>query len=209
MTNTTNSSAQKISPINGFQPCFSQPYIVPTKTSKNRINSENIHEENWAFLDIQNLYQGIKERGWQINWPAFRRHLSEKYHVVKAVVFVGFVRRYQWLYEQLQQAGFTLEFREEKELENGLIDGGNVDADLASYVMDYKNEYHKAVIIADDGDYCRTILSLQRQNKLKLIISSHLLGNTSSLIKQSVNRDMLISIHGLRNQIAHTKFITD
>jgi NYN domain len=183
------------------QSCFQEPYSIPTKV-KIANNNNATEEKNFAFIDIQNLYQGIRERGWQINWTLFRKHLLEKYHVVKAVVFVGFVKRYQWLYRQLQEAGFTLEFRQVIELENGQIDGGNVDADLASYVMDYKTEYSKAIIIADDGDYCRTIKSLNRQNKLKLIISSHLLAKTSFLIKQAVSPNMLISIHGLRNQIA-------
>jgi hypothetical protein len=187
---------------NGVQPCFPQDFKSSFQFFNKTGIEANTQEKNWAFIDIQNLYKGIKERGWTINWKAFRDNLYEKHNVVKAVVFMGFVKRYKWLYKQLEQAGFVLEFREVIELANGKIDGGNVDADLASYVMDYKAEYSKAIIIADDGDYCRTIKSLIRQNKLKLIISSHLLANTSFLIKQAVLPSKLISIHSLRNQIA-------
>ena len=56
----------------------------------------------------------------------------------------------------------------------------------------------EAIIIADDGDYCRTIQSLNRQNKLKLIISSHTFRNTSQLIKQAVDNRLILSIHNIR-----------
>jgi len=168
-------------------------------------NSQNApQEENWVFIDLQNLYKGVQERGWKINWPSFRSHLTHKYSAVKAVIFTGFVSGNEWLYRKLTMAGFQVETRPTRILPDGTIDGGNCDADLASYVMDYKADYSKAIIVADDADYYRTIQSLQRQNKLRLIISSHLLANTSSLIKQAVSRDMLVSIHGLRNQISQT-----
>lgn len=159
-------------------------------------------ENNWAFLDMQNLYKGVKENRWKINWQRFRFVLRKHYSVTKAVVFMGFVKENIALYNTIRLAGFDLEFREVKRGGNGQIDGGNVDADLASYAMDHKMEYRQAVIIADDADYCKTIQSLDRQKKLKLIISSHLLTNTSFQIKQSVASEKIISIHGLRKQIA-------
>jgi hypothetical protein len=162
----------------------------------------NYAVNNWAFIDMQNLHLCSKERGLKINWKKFRQYLSNTYQVSKAVIFMGYIKEMTFLYRRLQQAGFTLEFRPVRRLKDGTIDGGNVDADLASYVMDYKSEYSKAVIIADDADYCRTIQSLNRQHKLKLIISSHIMKNTSELIKQIVRRDQIVSIHTLRNQIA-------
>jgi hypothetical protein len=120
---------------------------------------------------------------------------------------MGYLKEYQAIYNYIRSAGFELEFRQVKRLSNGTIDGGNVDADLASYVMDYKTEYHQAIIIADDADYCRTIKSLDRQNKLKLIISSHLMRDTSELIKQAVSREQIVSIHSLRNQIAYSQAV--
>jgi hypothetical protein len=202
MTNAINLTTSQTVSSNSLALCSLQAYKASFQSFNKACVEVNTREKNWAFIDIQNLYKGIKERGWNINWKAFRDNLYEKHNVVKAVVFMGFVKRYKWLYKQLEQAGFVLEFREVIELANGSIDGGNVDADLASYVMDYKAEYSKAIIIADDGDYCRTIKSLNRQDKLKLIISSHLLAKTSFLIKQAVQPNKLISIHSLRNQIA-------
>ncbi len=158
-------------------------------------------ESNWAFIDMQNLYQGVKDGGWKIDWVPFRNYLSVQLNVTKALAFLGYIKEFEYLYRKLRNAGFTLEFREVKQLSNGVIDGGNVDADLASYVMDYKTEYHRAVIVADDGDYCRTIQSLNRQNKLKLILSSHTFRNTSQLIKQAVDNRLILSIHNIKNLI--------
>ena len=160
----------------------------------------SLPEKNWAFIDMQNLYKGIQEKGWKINWKLFREFLKQKYDVTKAVVFMGYVKENTGLYHRLKDAGFVLEFRKVNQLKGGKIDGGNVDADLASYVMDYKNDYNKAIIIADDGDYCRTIESLVRQDKLELVISSHSIKDTSYLIKRIASKSIL-SIENLRSFI--------
>ncbi|MBP6024910.1 NYN domain-containing protein [Ferruginibacter sp.] len=166
------------------------------------ITRTGVSENNWAFVDMQNLHKGVQEKGWAIKWKCFRQFLKDNYNVTRAVAFMGYIKEYQALYTHIRNPGFTLEFRQVKRLNNGTIEGGNVDADLASYVMDYKNEYHKAIIVADDGDYCRTVKSLDRQNKLKLIISSHSMKNTSELIKQAVGCKSILSIHSIRNQVS-------
>jgi len=186
ITNTTNPAR--------FEFGYKLPINYKTEENKNVSPPEN----NWAFIDMQNLYRGVQEKGWKIDWKPFRNYLRIQFNVTKAVAFLGYVKEYEYLYWRIRNAGFTLEFREVKQLSNGIIDGGNVDADLASYVMDYKTEYHKAVIIADDGDYCRTIKSLDRQNKLKLIISSHTFRNTSQIIKKAVDARLILSIHNIR-----------
>jgi hypothetical protein len=170
-------------------------------------NKAPVPENNWAFIDMQNLYKGVQERGWNIRWEYFRQYLGDRFNVTRAIAFLGYLKEYQSVYNHLRKAGFILEFRQVKRLSNGTIDGGNVDADLASYVMDYKNEYHKAIIIADDADYCRTIKSLNRQNKLRQVISSHLISNTSELIKRVVCDDQILSIHSLKNQIGYSKAV--
>ena len=122
------------------------------------------------------------------------------HNVEKAVIFLGYLSSHDSLYQHLKQAGFIPEFRPVKILACGVIDG-NVDADLASYVMDYKNEYDKAIIVADDGDYWGMIKRLLEQQKLGAIISSHLIKKSSRLIKSIVTSNMILSIHSLRNQI--------
>lgn len=156
-----------------------------------------VPEKNWAFLDMQNLYKGVREKGWKIDWVLFREYLKKKLFVTKAIIFMGYIKKNKRIYKRFKKAGFILEFREVFELADGTIDGGNVDADLASYTMDYKNDYHQAVIVADDGDYCRTIESLIRQDKLKLIISSHTICETSNMIKRIASK-LILSIQALR-----------
>jgi hypothetical protein len=46
---------------------------------------------NYAFIDGQNVYRGIKELGWKIDWTRFRRYLKEKYAIGTAYVFLGYV----------------------------------------------------------------------------------------------------------------------
>ena len=172
-------------------------------TTSHTITSKNsfVLENNWAFIDTQNLCRCLKEEGWKIDWSRFRSYLRDKLNVTKAVAFLGYIKEYEYLYQIMRKAGFTLEFREVTLLANGEVEGGNVDTDLTSYAMDYKTEYYKAIIVADDRDYIRTVKSLDRQNKLKLILSPHTFRNTSQLIKQAVNSRLILSMYHLRNLI--------
>lgn len=159
-------------------------------------------EKNWAFVDMQNIYKGVKESGWRIQWKLFRQYLETEYNVTKAIVFMGYVKENKAFYSFLERAGYSLELRKVTRLNNGGIDGGNVDADLASFVMDHKNDYEKAIIIADDGDYCNTIKSLSKQNKLEKIISSHPIEKTSNLLKE-VALKSIISVESLKHIIEY------
>ena len=169
----------------------------------NAIHTNNAEksENNWAFIDTQNLYKGVRECGWKINWTRFREYLKSKYNVTRAFVFLGYIQEYNRLYTRFKNADFIPRFRPVRQLRNGKIDGGNVDVDLAYFVGDYKSDYHKAIIVADDGDYYNMIGSLNRQNKLKLVISSHPIKKTSELIKQAVRKEQILSIHSIRSLI--------
>ena len=165
------------------------------------INQVSLNESNWAFVDMQNFYRGIKQKGWRINWDLFRKYLSSIHNVTRAVLFMGYIKENEYLYKLLRKSGFIIEFRQVMILDDGTIDGGNVDADLACYALDNKAHYSKAVIIADDGDYCKTVQTLNKQQKLKLVISSHSIKETSHLIKQAIGHKMIISVHDLKSAI--------
>lgn len=174
---------------------------VPFTVIKGGLFDSKTLESNWAFIDGQNFYKGIKAEGWKIDWFKFRSYLREELQVTKAVIFLGWRVDCRWFYSILEKAGFQIEFRETKRLKDGTIDGGNVDADLTGFAMDHKREYSKAVIIADDSDYCNTLLSLNAQNKLKLIISSHPIKSTSACLKKQIGIEKIISVHDLKNKI--------
>ena len=44
-------------------------------------------ENNYAFIDSQNLNLGIQLLGWKLDYKKFRIYLKEKYNVTKAYIF--------------------------------------------------------------------------------------------------------------------------
>ena len=60
-------------------------------------------ENNYAFIDSQNLNLGVKSMGWNLDFKKFRIYLKEKYKASKAYIFIGFVPGNQNLYDALQE----------------------------------------------------------------------------------------------------------
>jgi hypothetical protein len=60
---------------------------------------------NFAFIDSQNLNLGIKSQGWSLDFVKFRKFL-DKFRVVKAFVFIGYVEENNWLYKHLTSCGY-------------------------------------------------------------------------------------------------------
>lgn len=69
-------------------------------------------ENNFAYIDGANLHKGISDLGWQMDYGRFRIWLKERYAVKRAYLFLGMVAKYKNLYTALQEAGFTLIFKE-------------------------------------------------------------------------------------------------
>ena len=112
------------------------------------INKEN----NFAFIDSQNLNLGVKSLGWNLNFKKFRVYLAEKYGVKTAYLFIGYIPENQDLYSSLQKSGYILIFKPTIPDGDGNIKG-NVDADLVLQTMvDFKN-YDQAIIVSSDGDF--------------------------------------------------------
>lgn len=160
--------------------------------------TKNTHtEDNYAFIDANNLYMAISQLGWKIDYKRFRIYLKEHYKVKKAYMFLGFKPSEQQMYNFLQDAGFTLIFKPILELKNGEVKG-NCDAELVLQAMiDYKL-YHQAIIVSGDGDFHCLIKYLQEKNKLKTvlvpsekacsILIKKLLGGNLSLITDLKNK---------------------
>ena len=114
---------------------------------------------NIAFIDGQNLYMGTAKREvdpWKIDLARFRIYLEQKYNVVKAYYFLGYVQETnQEMYEEIQNAGFVLIFREHNPAMIGKKKG-NVDSDIIFHIMKkiYKKEdFEKIILVSGDGDY--------------------------------------------------------
>jgi hypothetical protein len=84
-------------------------------------------ENNFAFIDSQNLNLGIQELGWKLDYGKFRTYLKQKYGVKRAYLFLGYLPENQDMYTDLQQKGYVLVFKPILRNNDGTIKG-NVDA---------------------------------------------------------------------------------
>ena len=159
-------------------------------------------ENNYAFIDSQNLNLGIQKLGWKLDYRKFRVYLSEKYSVQKAYVFVGFVALNQKLYDSLQEAGFLLKFKPTIPDANGKIKG-NVDADLVVRALLECREYDKAVIVSSDGDFYSLVQYLYEENYLEAVLSPDV-KNCSSLLKQTA-KEKVQFMNNLQKMLEYKK----
>ncbi|HOC53859.1 MAG TPA: NYN domain-containing protein [Candidatus Pacearchaeota archaeon] len=141
--------------------------------------------KNYAYIDGNNLYRGIESLGWKIDYKRLRVWLKDKYNINKAYIFIGLVPKYKDLYTFLQEAGFTLIFKETVYDGNGKIKG-NCDADLVlrCLIDFYEDNINSVVIITSDGDYAGLIKFLKEKNKLRAVLSPSLEKKCSILIKR-------------------------
>ena len=159
-------------------------------------------ENNYAFIDSQNLNLGIQKLGWKLDYRKFRVYLTEKYGVKKAYIFIGFVALNQSLYDRLQEAGFILEFKPTIPDADGKIKG-NIDADLVLRAALELNDYDKAVIVSSDGDFYSLAQHLYEKNKLKVVLSPDE-ENCSNLLKQTA-KEKIWFMNNLRDKLEYKK----
>ena len=123
---------------------------------------------NIAFIDGQNLHLGAKESGWAIDHKKFRVYLRDKYKVIEAYYFLGFVSEAeQDLYDRLQKVGFILSFRDHSSVLRG-NKKGNVDSDIVFGIMKKLVEdepLDKVFIVSGDGDYKKLVDFLVKKSK--------------------------------------------
>lgn len=143
-------------------------------------------QNNYAYIDGNNLYHGVNNSGWKIDFFRFRKWLNSKYGINIAYYFIGLIPREKDLYELLQKSGFTLMFKEVVYDGNGKPKG-NCDADLVLRAArdTYENQFNQAVIVSSDGDYAGLIKFLQEKNKLKVILSPSIQKRCSILLKRT------------------------
>jgi uncharacterized LabA/DUF88 family protein len=160
-----------------------------------------LKENNYAFIDSQNLNLGLLKLGWKLDYIKFRIYLREKYGVEKAYMFIGFVALNQKLYDKLQESGFILKFKPTIPDDDGKIKG-NVDADLVLQAMIDLSHYDRAIIVSSDGDFYSLVQYLSEKDKLKAVMSSDE-KNCSSLLKETA-KDKLQYMYDLRMKLEYT-----
>ncbi len=140
--------------------------------------------ENYAFIDGQNLYKGVSELDWELDYYRFRHYLRAKFGVKEAFIFLGYIAENQNLYDYLEHCGFTLIFKEvAKDSRNKAK--GNVDVDLTLNVMKKLKEFKKAVLVTSDGDFAPLVKELKERNQFRVLISPTR-RKTSYLLRKAV-----------------------
>ena len=124
------------------------------------------NQNNYAFIDTNNLYLAIKHLGWKIDWFKFRKYLKNRFHIQKAFIFIGKRKDYENLYLIFQKAGFEVIFK--KVIEQKEKTKGNVDIDIAVWVMHYlyNEKFDKIMLITGDGDFYTLAQYLNERGKL-------------------------------------------
>jgi len=133
------------------------------------INKEN----NYAFIDSQNLNLGVRAQGWKLDFRRFRIYLRDKYHITKAFLCIGYLKGNEGLYKYLQESGYICVFKPTLEMPDGEVKG-NVDAELVLHTMIHINDFNQALIVTGDGDfYCLIEYLLEQKKLLAFMVPNH------------------------------------
>jgi uncharacterized LabA/DUF88 family protein len=159
-------------------------------------------KNNYAFIDNQNLYQGVQELGWNLSYKKFRVYLNDKYGVKKAYLIIGRIPGNERMYRSFESAGYHIAYKEILYKEGRLVKG-NVDAELVFHAMLEFPNYEKAVIVTSDGDFSCLVKYLYQQEKLETIISP-CYENCSALLKRAA-REKIAFIDTLRLRLEYKK----
>jgi len=161
---------------------------------------------NYAFIDAQNLFLGVKVQGWKLDYAKFRQYLSDKYNVERAYLFIGYLPENADIYAELQAQGYILIFKEALKVRNKIIKG-NVDAELVLEAMIQYDNYSQAIIVSGDGDFACLIKHLYKKDKLgKVLVPNQ--ASYSVLIKKTA-KEKIDSITSLKNKLQKKKGGTD
>ena len=109
-------------------------------------------QNNYAFIDGNNLHLTMVNLGWALDYRRFRVYLRDKYHITEAYYFIGKILGNEQLYSNLESYGYNLVFKPTLRIP-GKGYKGNCDAELVLEVMKRLDEYDKAVIVTSDGDF--------------------------------------------------------
>lgn len=160
-------------------------------------------ENNYAFIDSQNVNLSITYLGWKLDMYRFRLYLKEKYNVKRAYLFIGYIPEKTKLYTALHEAGFICIFKTVLNYKNGTIKG-NCDAELVLQAMIEYSHYDKAVIVTGDGDFhCLVKYLIDNRKLIALMIPNQM--RFSALLRVNGFRPYLRYMNGLREKLENKK----
>ncbi|MFA6536152.1 MAG: NYN domain-containing protein [Candidatus Paceibacterota bacterium] len=160
-------------------------------------------ENNYAFIDSQNVNLAIRSLDWRLDWKRFRIYLKENYGISKAYLFIGYIEGNNELYISLQEAGFICIFKPTLKYKDGTTKG-NCDAELVLQAMIEYPNFDKALIITGDGDfYCLVQHFISKSKLLAVLVPNRF--SFSALLKLREFRPYLRYMNELRNMLEYKK----
>jgi uncharacterized LabA/DUF88 family protein len=159
-------------------------------------------QNNYAFIDSQNVNLAVRSLGWKLDYRRFRVYLAEKYAVRKAFLFIGYVEGNNSLYTSLQEAGFICIFKPTLIYKDGTTKG-NCDAELVLQAMIEYDNYDKAVLITGDGDFYCLVKYWLENNKLERVLIPNLF-KYSALLKR-FGKKHLSFMNDLKTKLEYKK----
>jgi uncharacterized LabA/DUF88 family protein len=160
-------------------------------------------QNNYAFIDSQNLNLSILALGWKLDFARFRVYLAEKFGVIKAFLFIGYVEGNKDLYVHLQEAGFICVFKPTLQYKDGKTKG-NCDAEMVLQAMIEYGNYEKAVIVTGDGDFYCLVQYLLGKGKLGSVLIPNRL-RFSALLKFKGFKPYLRYLNDLKGKLGYKK----
>lgn len=163
----------------------------------------NMHRNNnFAFVDSNNLHLAVKELGWSLDYGRFRKYLEEKYGVNKAYMFIGYIEKHKDLYKSLQEKGYILIFKPTLVYKDGSTKG-NCDAELVLQAMIDFKDYDKAILVTGDGDFFCLVDYLIKQKKLKKLLVPN--QRKYSALLKSIPSEYLSFVSDLRGKVMYKR----
>ena len=138
-------------------------------------------ENNFAFIDNQNLFAELKRCGWDLDYQRFIIYLREKYSATRIFLFIGYVEKNLKLYEKLYSFGYELIFKPTLNTPTGIK--GNCDSDMVLHTIRLIEKFDQAIVVSGDGDFHSLIEYLIFKDKLKIMLIPNRL-RYSSLLKR-------------------------
>lgn len=160
--------------------------------------------KTYAFIDGQNLRMGVRSEGWELDYRKFRLYLTNKYKVSRAYLFIGLVPGNESMYRHFQEMGYILVFKPTMPVRKGqrTIVKGNIDAELVLHASAITfDQYDKAVIVSNDGDFYCLIDFLVKENKLLKLLAPN--AHYSSLLRQYDS--YIVQLDKLRHSLEYKK----
>ncbi len=158
--------------------------------------------DNYAFIDSQNVNMRIREVGWKLDFKKFRIYLKEKYGVIKAYIFIGYLAENQNLYRALQEYGYVLIFKPIMKTGDGEVKG-NTDAELVLQTMIDYEKYDRAVIVSNDEDFYCLVNYLYEKKKLLTVLAPDY--TKCSVLLKKAAREKIVFMDDLQSKLVYKR----